>query len=310
MLTVFKRILKSGIVNFKRQFTLNSATIFVLTIGIMMLTSVFFIDGLYNHLYQIIQGRVGISVYFNPEVSTDDILRLQKDLKERPDVYDVVYISKEDALVKFKEKHAYDESIIKTLEIIDGNPLLASIRVVAKNDKAIIPTGKNPYDDIAKFLKGDKYSPMIRQMSYYETENIISTLINTTKEIKIIGFVSSLIFVIIVILMVFSTVRLTVRGFKEEINVMKLVGASNWFVRGPFMVGGFICGILSVILSLILVANISYFATPKMITLTAGFNPFVYFTNNFWLILLMQLFVGIGIAIIANAMAVKRYLKV
>lgn len=310
MLTIFKRILKSGIVNFKRQFTLNSATIFVLTIGILMLTSVFFIDGLYNHLYEIIQSRVGISVYFNPEVGTDSILKLQQELKARPDVLDVVYISKEDALTKFKEKHSYDESIIKTLEIIDGNPLLASIRVVAKNDKGIIPTSKNPYDDIAKFLKGDNYASMIRQMSYYETENIISTLINTTKEIKIIGFGASAIFVLIVILMVFSTVRLTVRGFKEEINVMKLVGASNWFVRGPFMVGGFVCGLLSVILSLILVANIAYFATPKIIALTAGFNPFVYFTNNFWLILLMQIFVGIGIAIIANVMAVKRYLKV
>ncbi|HPM08654.1 MAG TPA: permease-like cell division protein FtsX [Candidatus Pacearchaeota archaeon] len=310
MLNLFKRIFKSGLTNFKRQFALNSATIFVLMVGLTLLTSAFFIDGLYNFLHESVQQKVGISVYFKLETSTDDILKLQQELKQRGDIKDVIYISKEEALQKFKDKHSYDDSILKTLEIIEGNPLPSSIRVIAKQDDSLIPGTANPYDEIAKFLKQDKYSPIIDQMSYYETESIIKSLINLTRDIKFMGLIVAIFFVLIVILMVFSTVRLTVRSFKEEIGVMKLVGASNWFVRGPFMVVGFVCGILAVLFSLILIGCVTYFSTPKIMAISSGFNPFMYFGNNFWKIFFMQLFAGVGIAIFANALAVKRYLKV
>lgn len=316
MITSIQRIIKSGFNNFTRQFGLNFAIVFVLMLGLSLFTAVFFTDGAYNHLYDSIQGNVGISVYFNNETETDAILELKQDLEEREDVKEVIYISEEEALERFKaeyafEENSYSESIANTLEIIDDNPLPASLRIISDQKIDVMEENiVNNYEEIAHFLEKEEYQSIISDMSYYKTEDIIRMLMNVTKKIKMVGYGIAAIFALIVVMIVFSTVRLSIRGFKEEIGIMKLVGASNWFVRGPFIVQGLICGILAAILSAILIANISYFSTPEVLKLTSGFNMFEYFTDNITQILLLQLVGGILISMISNTLAVKRYLNV
>lgn len=302
MVTLTKRIIKTGLTAFQRQLGLNSATIFVLTAMILLFTFIFFVDGMSNFLFNSFQEKVGISVYFKQDTSAEDISALKEEVAQKPGVTKVVYVSKEEALEKFKQNHLGDDIILKTLEIVGDNPLAAEIKITADSDSS--------YKSVAEFLAGEENSAIIQRMSYQKTEEIIKKLFAITREVKKIGLIMGLFFGLIVVVIVFSTVRLSIHTLREEIGVMKLVGASNWMVRGPFMVQGILCGSIAAVISLILTIVTTYFATPSVVTITGGFSLFGYFSSNLWAVLAIQILGGIGMGIIFNALAVKKYLKV
>ncbi len=302
MATLTKRIIKTGITTFSRQLGLNSATIFVLTATILLFTFIFFVDGMSNFLFNSFQEKVGISVYFKQEATAEEISALRENLVSKPGIVKVTYVSKEEALEKFKENHQNDEVVLKTLEIVGDNPLASSLKITANSD--------NDYKNVAAFLAQEENAQIIEKMNYQKTEEIIKKLFAITREVKRIGLLLGLFFGLVVVVIVFSTVRLSIHTLREEIGVMKLVGASNWMVRGPFMVQGILCGSIAAIIALILTIVTTYFSTPSVVTITGGFSLFTYFTSNLLAILAIQVLGGIGMGIIFNALAVKRYLKV
>lgn len=302
MVTLTKRILKAGLTAFQRQLGLNSATVLVLTATILLFTLIFFVDGMSNFLFNAFQEKVGISVYFKQDAVAEEISALRENLSKRPGIVKVTYISKEEALEKFKANHANDEVILKTLEIVGDNPLASSLKITANSD--------NDYKNAALFLAQEGNMEIIEEMSYQRTEETIRKLFTINRGVKRIGLILGLFFGLIVIVIVFSTVRLSIYTLREEIGVMKLVGASNWMVRGPFMVQGILCGSIAGAISLILTIIISYFGTPAVMSIALGFSPFSYFTSNLPAIFAIQILGGVGMGVLSNALAVKRYLKV
>ncbi|KKS73772.1 MAG: Cell division protein FtsX, partial [Candidatus Azambacteria bacterium GW2011_GWB1_42_72] len=183
--------------------------------------------------------------YFNLGAKEMDILALKSKLEGMGEVNSVEYISAEQALPIFKKRHADNDIFIKSLQEIGINPLEASLNILAKN--------LSQYPAITAFLNQDQYKGIITNITYTENKDAIDRLSNIIKVLRESGVAASLILAFIAFLVAFNTVRLAIYSAREEITVMKLVGASNWFVRGPFIVEGVLHGVVASIISFMIV---------------------------------------------------------
>lgn len=302
MFTSLKRVICSGFGNFRKQGGLTTATLFIMAITILLISSLFLFQGLTKFLIYNIQERVDILVYFEENTSESDILEAGEKISQLPEVKEIEYISKDDALRAFNERHEDDPILIESLEVIGLNPFLASLEIRAFES--------SQYAGIANFLEEAPFKDLIVKIDYLQKKPVIEKLASLSSAINKGGIAFSLIFVIIAILIAFNTIRMAIYHSREEIKVMKLVGAANWFIRTPFLVQGIVVGILAVLISLLILAPGLFFLSPELETLIPGFNIFDYFINNFWILLSIQLATGIGLGAISSAIAIRKYLKV
>ncbi|MDA1337147.1 MAG: FtsX-like permease family protein, partial [bacterium] len=114
----------------------------------------------------------------------------------------------------------------------------------------------------------------------------------------------------IAVLVAFNTIRLTIYGSRDEIEVMRLVGASNWFIRGPFIIQGVIVGVLATLITTLLFFPVTLFVGIKLQSFAPGFDLFSYFASNLLVIVFLQLAVGVGLGVISSLLALRRHLRV
>ena len=226
----------------------------------------------------VLAEKVDVSVYFSLDSKEPDILALKSKLENLKEVANVEYVSTSQALEIFKNRHANDDILLKSVQELDGNPLEASLNILAKDS--------SDYGTIADFLnsfsaQGGSASGgqnIISKINYTENKVVIDRLNNIIRVLRESGFVAGLILAFIAFLVAFNTVRLAIYSSREEITVMKLVGASNWFIRGPFIVQRLICGLVAFLICLIASGLVIYFLSPKLEVLTPGFSIFNYFS--------------------------------
>jgi len=298
----FKRILRSGWTSFRVNSGFSLATIFIMIMMISMVTSLFLLQKTSKLLVGIIQEKVDMRVYFDKEFSADEILQIQEELARIPEIKSIKYISKEEALEKFSEKHKNNEIILESLKEVGQNPLLASLNIRAWQ--------ASQYESIVNALENSSFSGQIVKMDYFEKKPAIEKLFSITAGVNKIGVISSTVLALVVLIIAFNTVKLAIYNSKEEIETMKLVGASNWFIRGPFLVQGAICGVLATLISFVLFIGAIFFLSPKIEIIVPELNPFGYFVSNLLIIFLLQLVTGIGLGVFSSWLAVRKYLKV
>ena len=301
MFVNLKRIIRAGILNFKRQSGLSVATIFVLMITIALVSSLFFLRGITKFLVYTLQEKVGITAYFEPHSSIEDIFKVKKALLQLPEAESVEYIPKEKALERFIEKHAQDPLIMQALETVGDNPFYASLNIKARN--------VSQYAAIANFLSQDSFKELIYKVDFSERETVIRKLFSFTADVNRVVIIFSIILAIFTLLITFNTIKVAIHSSEEEIGIMRLVGASNWFIRGPFLIQGLLCGIIAVMLTFLLFFLICYTLSQKIEMFTGGFSIFEYFTNNISTIFLIQFVSGVVISVASSLIAVKKYLR-
>lgn len=296
------RIIKSGWIDFKRNSGLSLATIFVMVLTISLATSLFLFQKTSQVLEKTIEEKVDMYVYFNTELSSDKILEIQNELSRISGVKTIEYVSKEDALQRFITRHKNDGALMESLEELGKNPLLASLNVQAKE--------ASQYAAISNFLVESSFNNLIAKIDYQQKKPVIEKISSVVSNINRIGVVSSIILALVAILMAFNTVRLAIYNSKEEIETMRLVGASNWFIRGPFLVQGIIVGLAASLIALLIFGVSIYFLSPGLKFLLANFNLFDYFTANLSLIFSIQFASGAGLGIISSWLAIRKHLRV
>ena len=302
MFTTLNRIIKSGLVNFWRNGWLSTATVLIMTVTLVVWTSIFLLNVVLTSVLDVLVEKVDISVYFNLGAKEMDILALKSKLEGMGEVNSVEYISAEQALPIFKKRHADNDIFIKSLQEIGINPLEASLNILAKN--------LSQYPAITAFLNQDQYKGIITNITYTENKDAIDRLSNIIKVLRESGVAASLILAFIAFLVAFNTVRLAIYSAREEITVMKLVGASNWFVRGPFIVEGVLHGVVASIISFMIVIPGIGFLGPKLFDFLPNINLVSYIGDNFWPLLLFQTLGGIILGVFSSWVAVRKYLKV
>lgn len=299
MITLLKRIIKIGYNNFFRNMSLNIATVFVIIIVVSLISVLYVFNTGSNMLISSIQEKVDISIYFSEDIPTEDILSVKSTLSDIPEVKKIDYISKEESLDNFIERHKDDPLVIESLTEIGTNPFLASLSIHAKDGL--------DYEKITEFLKADSYSNMIEKVDYYQRKPVIEKVFAITSGVTKGGISLSIILGVIAVLIAFNTVRIAICNSQEEISVMRLVGASNLFIRGPFLVQGIIWGLLSAIISFILIFVITYGINSPLSSITS-INIFSLFMANIWALLLIQIGSGIAIGVLSSLAAVEKYL--
>ena len=303
MFTKTKRIIKFGWQSFFRNKGLSLQVIFIMTVAVFVLTSFFIFNELGNFLIARAQEKVDISVYFKKEAPEEEILAVKEGLsKFSKEIESVNYVSKTRAQEIFLEKHKNDSLYIAALEEVGDNPFLASLNIKAKNPIF--------YAQISDFLTKGPFENLVERVSYYESEGAINKLFTLTSGIKKTGIFLSIFLTILVFLITFNTVKLTIFSFKEEIATMRLVGASNWFIRGPFLIQGFLYGLISVLIIDILFFSSLSFLSKDFQSWLSGFNLLRYFKDNFLAISIWQILFAFVLGVVSSFFAVRKYLKV
>ncbi len=301
MFTEFKRISRYGYQSFMRDRGSSVATVVVMVVAISLVTLLMLFQGTSAFVITSLEGRVDISTYFLDTVFEEEILQVRDELVKLDEIRDVQYVSKDKALEKFVDEHKGDEVIISSLEAVGRNPLLASLNIRTWSSDS--------YLKVTDFLESS-FGGLISKVDFEEREPVIQRLDGLTSGIQTFGILFTIVLGIVAVLVAFNTIRLAIYSTREEIEVMRLVGASNWFIRGPFLIQGIIVGIVAALISLLLFIPATLFLAGPLENLISGFNIFQYFLSNILVILLVQLLVGIVLGVISSAIAVRKYLKV
>ncbi|MDD5145602.1 MAG: permease-like cell division protein FtsX [Candidatus Pacebacteria bacterium] len=302
MLTQFKRAIRLSWTNFLRQGALSFATCFILVMAIALVTSLFILKDASQFMISNLQERVDISVYFKNESQEEDILKVKDEVAKIPEVKSIEYVSKEEALEAFTQKHQDDSILMESLTELGENPLLASLNI-----KAWQP---DQYQKVSDYLNGLESENLIEKIDYSQRKSIIERIFVLTSGFKTAGLIAGIILSLVAVLITFNTIRLAILNQKEEISIQRLVGASNWFIRGPFLIQGAIAGFFASLISLLIFGISCWLLSPKIEILFSDLNIFGIFVNNFWMLFLIQLATGIILGAISSLIAVRKYLKV
>lgn len=302
MFTSIKRIIFWGRQSFVRNSGASFATTIVMMVVISLITSLFLLERVTNFTIETLQEKIALTVYFRDEAPEDEILRVKRELTQMPAVERVDYISQEEALEDFKEQHRENPIIMESLAMVGENPLLSHLNIRAK-----LPTH---YEKISQFLGEASFGSLIDHLNYPQVRPVISKIEQITGGLTNMGIVLSIIFGLVAVLVVFNTVKLAIYNFGEEIKIMRLVGASNWSIRGPLLVQGVIAGVLATAASLAVFTFLIFLFSPKLDVLLPGLDLFGYFIANLFEIILLQLAVGVGLGVLATTLAIRRYLAV
>lgn len=306
MWTAFKRIVRSGFVGFWRNAFVSLAAIFVMSIALFVIGSTILLDQILGVSLQNIQSKVDINVYFVQGAAETEVQALQTSLQALPEVADVEYTSAEDAIALFRERHRGDETIIQGLEELEDNPLGAMLSIRAKQT--------SQYEGISQFLEEqqegeDPNNPVIDEINFVKNKNAIDKLTSIIGAVERSSLITMAFLVVASILITFNTIRLAIYTTREEISIMRLVGAGNAFIRGPFMLQGIMYGIVAGVIALLLLYPIVLWIGPETEEFFE-FNIFTYFVQNFSYIFAVVVGSGVVLGLISSILAVSRYLRV
>jgi cell division transport system permease protein len=302
MYIAFQRVMRSGWEKFVRDKSSSSAALFVMVIVMSVATMLFFLQGASSFMIVSLEESVDISTYLKNTATQEEITLLKEELESLPEVREVTYVLREEALESFVELHKEDEVILESLEIVGQNPLLASLNIKAFS--------VNQYIAISEFLQNKSLASIISGVDYFDRAPVINRLSTLTAGIQNAVFLITLFAGLIAILVAFNTIRLTIYSSRDEIEIMRLVGASNWFIRGPFIIQGVIVGVLATLITTLVFFPLTLFVGIKLQAFAPGFELFSYFANNLFLIVSLQLLTGIGLGVVSSLLALRRYLKV
>ncbi|PIR88166.1 MAG: hypothetical protein COU10_00625 [Candidatus Harrisonbacteria bacterium CG10_big_fil_rev_8_21_14_0_10_45_28] len=305
MLTTLFRIVKYGLQGFWRNGWLSTATVIIMALALLMFQGLLLFETLTTAAVNSIQDKIDVAVYFKKDATETQMLAIRDKLEaDFSQVKSVRYISKEEALEVFKSRHQEEAIINQALEELNDNPLLPSLSIKT-NDP-------NDYPILEEFLSNSDNSVVIEKISSQTQANrdAIDRLNRIISTVNKLGLVFTLFIALVACLVAFNTIRLAIYSNREEIGIMKLVGASNVFAKGPYIVGGILYGIVGAVAALVLAAPLVNISSPVFKRLIPDMNLEVYFYNNLRVLFFYLLAAGIGLGIVSSWIAIRRYLKI
>src|SRR3989338_2588549 len=300
---MFKRILKYGFLALVRNGWLTLSAVSVMTITLLVLSTLLVINQLAGLSAQNIQDRVSISVFLSSDTSNEKLLEVKEEFENFEEVKEVRLITAEQALETFKKVHEGDELIEQTLAELEVNPLQPSFVISAKE--------LDLYPVISQKLDRSRFVSLFETVNFEDSRDLIARLNQITKGIRNFGVILIVVFGLVAVLVMFNTLRLTIFSRREEIEIMRLVGASNAFVRGPFIVEGIVYGLLATIIASVVLFPILSSIEPQINSFFGlELGTATFFSSDFWILVLIELGVGTTLGVASSLIATKKYLEV
>lgn len=305
-LTSLNRVIKAGAVNFTRNVSLAIAAIAVMVVTLTIILFALVANSTFNHTVSQITSKIDVSAYLKDSVTTAQKNNLLAELKALPDVAQVTYLSKQQALESFEAQSTAGQDLQQAI-MQTGNVVPATIHIK--------PRDLNRLEGIKNFLnKPDVAALQSNQPSYSgQRKQAIDNISHAADDLRGIGIIAVIVFAIISALIIFNTIQMAIFNRRDELKIMRLLGASTWYIRGPFVVESIIYGIISALISIGFVWVIFEGASRVLQASSLGLLDIKYakgyFDGHFGLLLLLQIALGILIGAVSSVIATRRYLK-
>jgi cell division transport system permease protein len=305
-LITFTRIVRTGVVNFFRNISLAVAAMAVMVVTLTIILLSLVVNTTLSQTINQITEKIDVSVYLKDGVTSQQKDKLVAQLKDRPNVASVKYLSKEDALKAYRDDNKNNPQLLQAINQTD-NPLPATIRVK--------PVDLNKVDEIKQFLDQPAIKAQQSETASYngQRKQAIDNISHAANILRRVGIAGVILFAVVSVLIIFNTIQMAIFNRRDEISIMRLLGANTWYIRGPFVVESIIYGLVSGALSILIihslfVASATTLQASSLGLLNIGYAK-EYFTSHFVVLTLLQLCVGMFIGALSSIIATRRYLK-
>lgn len=304
-LVTFTRIVNTGAVNFVRNAWLAIAAMAVMIITLTIVLFSVITNATFSNTIAQITDKIDISVYLKDSTDQPSGEQLAKDIEKLPNVKSVTYLSKDQALERYREQNADNPALLSAIDETD-NPLPATIQIK--------PVDLDKIQDIRDFLGRSDVKDKWEDVTYRDDrKEAIDKIAHATNLLRRAGIAAVLVFAFISMLIIFNTIQMAIFNRREELTIMRLLGATTWYIRGPFVVETVIYGIISAIISIVIINSLFVAASSALQASSLGLLDInysaEYFRSHFWILLTIQLVLGILIGAVSSVIATRRYLK-
>lgn len=301
------RVIHTGIVNFMRNISLAVAAMAVMVVTLTIVLFSIITNATFENTIAQITDKISVSAYLQDTTTEAQAKQLVNALRKQPEVKRVVYLNKKQALDSYISQNQNNQNLL-TAATESGNPIPATIQVY--------PHDLNDVQKVKEFLVQAQYQKLqtADSPSYNgDRKEAIDNITHATNVLRKIGIVTVVVFAVICALIIFNTIQMAIFNRRDEIGIMRLLGANTWYIRGPFVVESAIYGLLSAVFS-ILIINSAFLASSNALQASSlGLLDInyanQYFDAHFWVLLLLQIAVGIIIGTVSSVIATRRYLK-
>lgn len=300
----FLRILQYGVRNLSRNAWLTTAAAAVMTITLIIIASTLVARMVFADTIQQVRQKIDVSVYLKDDVTEEDTQRFIAQIKQVPIVTSVEYISKDQARNIFQQQSKTELTRLEALTQLSGNPLPASLKIKVRDP--------NKIDDLNKIINSDQNKDLLGQQpsNSQAQKDAVKRIADITQFLESAGVVSAVIFVIISVLIIFNTIRMAIFNRKDEIEMMKLIGAEKYFIRGPFIVEASLYGVLAAIISVVIVYVLLLTKADYLSSQGIVVENTVHLLKQWPVVVVFgQIAAGVLIGIISSLLAIRRYLK-
>ena len=300
---IIVRIIHSAFQNLIRHSLLSFTTITIMTLTLISITTVIISNIVIQEALDVVEDKLNISVELHDGLSEEQILDFKTQLETQSSIKDIIYISKDAALKDFKEKLAQEPNIIQFVESLNYNPLYATFTVTANNP--------DDYESLKKFLNNDSFEYIIKEI---KNESDQSERINTFRDfsasIRNIGLIISILFGVISLLIIFNTIKMGIHYRKQEIKIMKLVGASYHYIMLPFIIEGVLYGIFGMIFTGIAIFSLFTWLQSSPFPLIQFIETSLhsFYIGHSQQIIILQILVALFLGISSSYAAIYSYL--
>lgn len=292
------RTFKEGFRNYRRNGLLTIATVSVLALSLYVIGFVVARAFMTEELLKQMEEKINISVYFNSDVEKEKILEIKSVLENYPEIKSIKYVSKEEALDEFLKGNE-DLIIRQVLQEIGDNPLPPSLVVTAKES--------HQYEIINANIEQSAFSDKINRINYQKNKEVIAKIGNAINSERKQGIIAGAIFIVIAVLITFNTIRLTMFSHRQEFEIMRLVGASNTYVKMPFIFEGVFYGITATVVSMIMLLITARYNTHSVFF--ASENTWDFYVKYGFLVFGLLFVFGVSMGITSGYIAIHKYLK-
>ncbi len=303
MLLSLLRVLKFSLQDISRNIWLSIVTITIIILAMFSINTLILTRAISDNAVDAIKEKVDLSLYVKSDALESDIFDLRLRVSALDKVKSVRYISKQEALDSFREKNENNPEILQALLELGKNPLSPSL--------VISPRDVNSVADLIEELKSLD-SNIIESRDFNDNRMILEKIDSITSRVDEIGLFIIIIFVITSLLVIYNSIKVAVYTHKREIEIMRLVGASNVFIYAPFLLSSFIYTLIATLIIVSLTLPLLGILQSYLEVFFVGYsiNVVSYFVENFALIFGLQ-FLGISLVnVLASYLAVKKYANI
>lgn len=302
MLSLY-RIIKFSFQDIARNVWLTIVTITILLLALLSINTLATVRVISDNAVGAIKEKINISLYLKAEAPEAEILALRESLLSSEKIKNITYISRQTALENFREKYKNNQEVLNALKELGRNPLSPSLTIIPKN-----------FDESSLLINELRVldNSIIESRDFSDNTVILGKINNITKRVNEVGLFIVIIFILTSLLVVYNAIRVAIYTHRQEIEIMRLVGASNFFIYMPYLVSAFVYTLISILIVISIFYPFLSLLQPYLEVFFTGYNVNIlsYFVDNFAVLFGTQFAVVLAINLVATLFAVRKYAKI